>query len=157
MSSADDQSAPRSEGSELDLGVDAAEAKQAEEQTEELLREHDTASRFRTNLGLWAWIVGGLSVALTVFHLYTGIFGSRTSLIQGAIHLGGATSVIYLLYPASKRLSLTNGVPWYDAVLSVLGLGVNLFIVVERSEEHTSELQSRGHLVCRLLLEKKNE
>src|SRR5207253_11168307 len=26
---------------------------------------------------------------------------------------------------------------------------------VERSEEHTSELQSRGHLVCRLLLEKK--
>src|SRR5690554_2927175 len=26
-----------------------------------------------------------------------------------------------------------------------------------RSEEHTSELQSRPHLVCRLLLEKKNE
>src|SRR5437870_10822396 len=26
-----------------------------------------------------------------------------------------------------------------------------------RSEEHTSELQSRGHLVCRLLLEKKNK
>src|SRR5690625_6116280 len=25
----------------------------------------------------------------------------------------------------------------------------------QRSEEHTSELQSRGHLVCRLLLEKK--
>src|SRR5439155_17400196 len=25
-----------------------------------------------------------------------------------------------------------------------------------RSEEHTSELQSRGHVVCRLLLEKKN-
>src|SRR5690625_967855 len=27
---------------------------------------------------------------------------------------------------------------------------------VYRSEEHTSELQSRGHVVCRLLLEKKN-
>src|SRR5437660_868804 len=27
---------------------------------------------------------------------------------------------------------------------------------LNRSEEHTSELQSRGHLVCRLLLEKKN-
>src|SRR5439155_24252960 len=26
---------------------------------------------------------------------------------------------------------------------------------ISRSEEHTSELQSRGHLVCRLLLEKK--
>src|SRR5207253_5043536 len=29
-------------------------------------------------------------------------------------------------------------------------------LVEIRSEEHTSELQSRGHLVCRLLLEKKN-
>src|SRR5690625_6155651 len=28
-------------------------------------------------------------------------------------------------------------------------------VLVLRSEEHTSELQSRGHLVCRLLLEKK--
>src|SRR5690606_40085451 len=32
-----------------------------------------------------------------------------------------------------------------------------LFIIVERSEEHTSELQSRENLVCRLLLEKKNK
>src|SRR5690625_402459 len=30
------------------------------------------------------------------------------------------------------------------------------FVSQIRSEEHTSELQSRGHLVCRLLLEKKN-
>src|SRR5690625_6957332 len=29
--------------------------------------------------------------------------------------------------------------------------------VAPRSEEHTSELQSRGHLVCRLLLEKKKK
>src|SRR2546429_6611109 len=29
--------------------------------------------------------------------------------------------------------------------------------VIDRSEEHTSELQSRLHLVCRLLLEKQNE
>src|SRR5690625_1288700 len=28
-------------------------------------------------------------------------------------------------------------------------------VLNQRSEEHTSELQSRGHLVCRLLLEKK--
>src|SRR5690625_5911431 len=34
----------------------------------------------------------------------------------------------------------------------VLYFGMEYF----RSEEHTSELQSRGHLVCRLLLEKKN-
>src|SRR5690625_6127571 len=32
----------------------------------------------------------------------------------------------------------------------------NLQVSAHRSEEHTSELQSRGHLVCRLLLDKKN-
>src|SRR5437870_7502132 len=32
-----------------------------------------------------------------------------------------------------------------------------VFREMVRSEEHTSELQSRGHLVCRLLLEKKNK
>src|SRR5690625_6943658 len=31
-----------------------------------------------------------------------------------------------------------------------------LRVIPPRSEEHTSELQSRGHLVCRLLLETKN-
>src|SRR5207253_10785647 len=34
---------------------------------------------------------------------------------------------------------------------SLLG---SIFWALKRSEEHTSELQSRGHLVCRLLLEK---
>src|SRR5207253_7514464 len=34
--------------------------------------------------------------------------------------------------------------------------GLSVTIRGGRSEEHTSELQSRGHLVCRLLLEKKN-
>src|SRR6266508_4305419 len=35
------------------------------------------------------------------------------------------------------------------------GMRLTTKYVRERSEEHTSELQSRGHLVCRLLLEKK--
>src|SRR5439155_3608256 len=35
--------------------------------------------------------------------------------------------------------------------------GAILGLILYRSEEHTSELQSRGHLVCRLLLEKKKK
>src|SRR5690625_6798725 len=38
------------------------------------------------------------------------------------------------------------------AIGSTVGVVAGLIM---RSEEHTSELQSRGHLVCRLLLEKK--
>src|SRR5690625_4899854 len=36
-------------------------------------------------------------------------------------------------------------------------LGGHIASFASRSEEHTSELQSRGHLVCRLLLEKKKQ
>src|SRR5215216_7463552 len=43
--------------------------------------------------------------------------------------------------------------PRLDDLLA--GLDHNL--VLERSEEHTSELQSPDHLVCRLLLEKKKK
>src|SRR5438552_12431087 len=35
--------------------------------------------------------------------------------------------------------------------------GANDLVRGQRSEEHTSELQSPDHLVCRLLLEKKNK
>src|SRR2546430_7359290 len=37
----------------------------------------------------------------------------------------------------------------FGSMVDILGIGV-------RSEEHTSELQSQSNLVCRLLLEKKN-
>src|SRR3712207_8159595 len=40
-------------------------------------------------------------------------------------------------------------------VVEAAGYGVVLVETVGRSEEHTSELQSRQYLVCRLLLEKK--
>src|SRR3989442_15884920 len=36
-------------------------------------------------------------------------------------------------------------------------LNASIFTLQRRSEEHTSELQSRPHLVCRLLLEKKKK
>src|SRR2546422_10485897 len=42
----------------------------------------------------------------------------------------------------------------FDALVSYGGDGTAMEI---RSEEHTSELQSRLHLVCRLLLEKKKK
>src|SRR5437870_6369352 len=47
-----------------------------------------------------------------------------------------------VLQPAAVRLQI-------EAVRAALAAA--------RSEEHTSELQSRGHLVCRLLLEKKKK
>src|SRR5215510_15795475 len=55
----------------------------------------------------------------------------------------------------SLRISSDSAEPW-PAVPSNWISGRSSFGRL-RSEEHTSELQSRGHLVCRLLLEKKKK
>src|SRR2546429_6942322 len=58
---------------------------------------------------------------------------------------------------ASFDVVLTDG--WAGPTLgtqTVAGLAIGATTTV-RSEEHTSELQSRLHLVCRLLLEKKKQ
>src|SRR5439155_24038935 len=61
---------------------------------------------------------------------------------------------------SASCLSLSHIVlPWAPAAAAqdlACGRTGRLAVVeFDRSEEHTSELQSRGHLVCRLLLEKK--
>src|SRR5437660_11851687 len=67
-----------------------------------------------------------------------------------------ATTEIYTLslhdaLPISDALYIA--VRCYDSNMS----GLRASQLRRRSEEHTSELQSRGHLVCRLLLEKKKK
>src|SRR5699024_10390240 len=58
--------------------------------------------------------------------------------------------------PIEDSLSTTSGL---DTMMSTAqeGSSLTLLQLTSRSEEHTSELQSRFDLVCRLLLEKKNE
>src|SRR5690554_7436931 len=47
------------------------------------------------------------------------------------------------------------GLYWFSLEHIYFSLACYFFGLIGRSEEHTSELQSRPHLVCRLLLEKK--
>src|SRR5439155_23010580 len=69
-----------------------------------------------------------------------------------AAHLRVIDGAAIICHGASPVKAIKNAVrvarDWAKA-------GVNEHIKAARSEEHTSELQSRGHLVCRLLLEKK--
>src|SRR5690606_40248380 len=63
---------------------------------------------------------------------------------------GSATTIAATSYPAKACAS--NNIADGAAPSSISGV-----INKPRSEEHTSELQSRENLVCRLLLEKKNK
>src|SRR5690625_6385064 len=61
--------------------------------------------------------------------------------------LAGMDSRYMMLSRELARSTMTNA-QWPPSRLPAMRYHL-------RSEEHTSELQSRGHLVCRLLLEKK--
>jgi len=58
--------------------------------------------------------------------------------------------------PDNIKEALEDGTAQPSIEQALVDLRVLRTQVAERSEEHTSELQSRSDLVCRLLLEKKN-
>ncbi|WP_298474184.1 TRAP transporter permease [uncultured Psychrobacillus sp.] len=92
---------------------------------QEILEKYDKENQFRTNIGKWAWVVTFLGVALTVFHLYTAYFGTLPTQKQGAVHVGTALGVIFLLYPFKRSLIKTQrNIPWYDIVLAFTAMYV---------------------------------
>src|SRR5688572_31835016 len=80
---------------------------------------------------------------------YTTLFRSTTESV---------TCASAALSRAARTHSLTGWSPasvWMRAYSSAVTLVPIDFVRRDRSEEHTSELQSQSNLVCRLLLEKK--
>src|SRR3712207_8405119 len=80
---------------------------------------------------------------------YTTLFRSRRVLVTGAGGSVGMPLVERLMGLGAARLVLLDN---HEDSLFRLYRRVG---ALRRSEEHTSELQSRQYLVCRLLLEKK--
>src|SRR5258708_31341820 len=79
---------------------------------------------------------------------YTTLFRSQPR--QGAVEVRDQTGLRLVHFAEGKgRLTAISN---FDFMKSKLEIAVSL-----RSEEHTSELQSPDHLVCRLLLEKKKK
>src|SRR3712207_7567880 len=81
---------------------------------------------------------------------YTTLFRSLQNypVLDGAYTLGGRLTVLGTLH---SKANTTYRIEYFaSSTADPLGHGEG-----QRSEEHTSELQSRQYLVCRLLLENK--
>src|SRR2546422_6124867 len=81
---------------------------------------------------------------------YTTLFRSLVDRMRS--EMGGSAQVIGTGGLAALIAGVARSVERVDDHLRLVGLRI-----LYRSEEHTSELQSRLHLVCRLLLEKKKQ
>ena len=94
-----------------------------------ILKKFDKESDYRTLTGLAGKLVAAFAISFTVFQLYTAVFGVFDAMIQRSIHLAFGLSLIFLLYPTSKKWRRDRIHP-LDAVLSVLGALSPLYIVV---------------------------
>src|SRR5690625_6750142 len=89
-----------------------------------------------------------LRTSISTIFPYTTLFRSVGADIEGGLY-----SVTQNLANIEEQLSDV----YEDEVTASCLQSDKHHLTVPRSEEHTSELQSRGHLVCRLLLEKKKK
>src|SRR5690606_41436735 len=90
---------------------------------------------------------------------YTTLFRSRThasAAIDVSDGLAGDLAKLCRVSGVAARVEVDR-VPFSEAAQAVLAADAAMLerALSGRSEEHTSELQSRENLVCRLLLEKK--
>src|SRR5690625_6705159 len=106
-------------------------------------------------------IVTATSVTLTLLlgslaaYGIARIPGWKGGLIFGFLILGMAIPAQANMIP--QRV-LFDSLGLLDSLLGLVLINITITLpvatfIMGRSEEHTSELQSRGHLVCRLLLE----
>ncbi len=94
----------------------------------EILQKYDPESNTRDLTGLISKIVFFGLLAFSIFQLYTAIGKPFTAQIQRSIHLGFALSLIFLLFPARKKIGVKrNKVPFYDIILSLLAIAVGLY------------------------------
>src|SRR3712207_8830735 len=89
---------------------------------------------------------------------YTTLFRSPAKVLaaftQDVMTRSGGFNSINLGDMNTETIAVTNAMMFIGGGSASTAGGIK---VTTRSEEHTSELQSRQYLVCRLLLEKKNK
>src|SRR5947208_5197516 len=108
----------------------------------------ETVCRVFAYLRRYPWLAVGTLTCAVLGTLMVAIFPTVTKwIINDVVRANRPEKLLPLVLLAAAAFLLQHG---FNALRIVLN---NTF--EQRSEEHTSELQSPDHLVCRLLLEKK--
>src|SRR5207247_4311638 len=102
-----------------------------------------------------ALLIALTGIVATMPYIALQMFGIEVSIAQMGVNVEVALVIAFLIL-AAYTYSSGMRAPALIALVKDTMIFIVLFAaIIIRSEEHTSELQSRVDLVCRLLLEKK--
>ena len=100
-------------------------------------------AQYRQHKGIMAIVATTIAIAFSLYHvLYVTGSIARVGILFNipwlyridipqhlAIHLGVILILVYLLVPIGKKTSRQK-LPWYDVVLGLVGLGWNLYLII---------------------------
>ena len=90
---------------------------------EKVLEKYDAGSAYRKRMPqFWKYFIFVTSITLSLFQLYTAIFGTLPSNQQRGFHVALAMALIFLLYPANKHKDGKIETSTYISTLIMLAL-----------------------------------
>ncbi len=94
---------------------------------------------------VWRWAVFLVALALSLFHLYTAVYGTLPSLQQRSFHVAFGLGLIFLLYPARTEMTQTEALRGW--ALTIAGLVAVGLLVAAGSAELYVALPAIGILL----------
>ncbi|MEK4384496.1 TRAP transporter permease [Solibacillus sp. FSL W7-1464] len=118
------------------------------EQQKELLEKYDLESNQRNPQNIMKHFIYFGLLAFTLFQVYTAIFGQFPAQIQRTVHIGFALTFVFLLFPASRKLSKRT-IPFYDYILAAIAIFVGSYWVInyDRLVQSLGQLQTMDFYV----------
>jgi TRAP transporter 4TM/12TM fusion protein len=128
----------------------------------ERTEDREISATARIYPGKWRILIGAISVAYVLFHLYTGYAGPFPNLRQRAIHVAFALILTFALLPPfaqkgnGRKESLWLALDWAAAGLAVFGCAYIIYYydwIMENPAESTAFQLVLGSIVILLALE----
>ncbi|MCI1958961.1 MAG: TRAP transporter permease [Clostridia bacterium] len=95
----------------------------------EIMKKFDRESNTRDYDGVPRKIVRYLLAAFSLFLIWMNLFSVWDERIRRCLFLGMVIILVFIIFPIKKGNHKKNHIPWYDAVIGILGSGSYFFFV----------------------------
>ncbi|QPC46108.1 TRAP transporter permease [Mangrovibacillus cuniculi] len=98
-----------------------------QEEQQKILEKYDPESATRTLKGVYGYIAFLGLLAFSIYQIWTVLVPVLPRQVLLSIHLGFALSLIFILFPATKKLRSTTKPAWYDVILAIASIFVGSY------------------------------